>query len=233
MLKVGIKYKSDKLTHHGYNRFYDMFLVPLRNQPLKFLEIGIYRGKSLKMWNDFFTNGKIYGLDINEGYEHPKGKVYKGDQSDIRVLEVLVKEIGRCKVIIDDGSHVPEHQLLGFNYLFDKCLDYGGVYIIEDIETSYWGENNKKSELYGYNVQAGFKKKNNIVEIFKNVADIVNREFLLEKHLKTVEKSPIDIENLKYISMITFGGNCVIIKKMTQEEYKKYGNREYRFKDML
>jgi hypothetical protein len=39
-------------------------------------------------------------------------------------------------------------KLKTFNYLFNECLDYGGVYIIEDIETSYWGENNKKSEIY-------------------------------------------------------------------------------------
>lgn len=233
MFSIGIKYKTDKLTHHGYNRFYDMFLTPLRNTKLNFLEIGVDKGRSLKLWNDFFNNGKIYGLDINEGYEHPKGKVYKGDQSDIRVLEILTKEIGKCKVIIDDGSHVPEHQLLGFNYLFENCLDYGGVYIIEDIETSYWGEINKDSHLYGYHIKAGYKKKNNIVEIFKNIVDIVNREFLLQKHLDKIKKSPILFNNLKYISMITFGANCIIIKKMTSDEYEKYGNRKYRFNEML
>ena len=72
MFPIGIKYKTDKLTHHGYNRFYDMFLTPLRNVHLNFLEIGVDKGRSLKLWNDFFINGKIYGLDINEGYEHPK-----------------------------------------------------------------------------------------------------------------------------------------------------------------
>ena len=229
MFKAGITHKTDKITHHGYHRFYDMFLMPFKNEKINFLEIGVDKGRSLKTWNDFFKFAKIYGLDINEGYEHSKGKIYKGDQSDIRVLEVLVNEIGKCKIIIDDGSHVPEHQLLGFNYLFENCLDYGGVYIIEDIETSYWGEINKKSMIYGYLIKAGFKKNNNIVEIFKNVADIVNREFLLKKHIETIKKSKINFENLKYISMITFAGNCIIIKKMTIGEYNKYGNREYRY----
>ena len=229
MYKVGIQYKSDKIIYHGYNRFYDYFLVPLRNMSINVLEIGVYKGRSIKMWNDFFTNAKIYGLDIDEEYTHEKGKVIKGDQSDINVLMKLSKEIGKCMVIIDDGSHVPEHQLIGFNYLFENCLEFGGIYIIEDIETSYWGN----GELYGYTVKAGIKKKNNIVRIFKKIVDIVNREFLLEENIAIIKKSQIKFENLKYISMITFGSNCIIIKKMTLDEYERYGTRKYRFAEFL
>lgn len=229
MLKIGYQYKSDKLTFHGYNRFYDYFLIPFRNMSINVLEIGVLEGSSINMWRDFFINGKIYGLDINKEYTHEKGKVFKGDQNDINVLTKITKEIGKCMVIIDDGSHVPEHQLLGFNYLFEHCLDFGGVYIIEDIETSYW----QKGELYGYTIKSGIKKKNNIVRIFKKIVDIVNREFLLDEHIKTIKKSQIKFENLKYISMITFAYNCIIIKKMSLKEYEKYGNRKYRFAEFL
>ena len=41
MFKSGIKYKSDKLTHHGYNRFYDYFLIPIKNYKMNILEIGV------------------------------------------------------------------------------------------------------------------------------------------------------------------------------------------------
>ena len=74
----------------------------------------------------------------------------------------------------------------------------------------------------------------NIVQIFKNIVDIVNREFLTEQNkffLKEYNK--IHYNNLKYISMITFAGNCIIIKKMTEKEYKIYGNRKYRFLNNL
>ena len=229
MQKVGDNYLSDKITHHGYNRFYDYFLVPLKNDSFNFLEIGVDKGRSLKMWNEFYTNAKIYGLDINESYQHEKGEVFKGDQSDINVLIKLTKDIGKCMVILDDGSHVPEHQLLGFNYLFENCLEFGGTYIIEDIETSYW----RKGELYGYTVKAGFKKKNNIVRIFKKIVDIVNREFLTDDNYKMIKKSLIKFDNLKYISMISFGHNCIIIKKMTLNEYQKFGNRKYRMHQFL
>lgn len=229
LFKSGIKFKTDKVTHHGYDRFYDHFLVPLKGEHINIFEIGIDAGRSLKMWNDFFPNANIYGLDIGHEYKHEKGEIFKGDQSDIKVLENITNKVGKCKVVIDDGSHEPKHQLLGFNYLFVNMLDYGGVYIIEDIETSYWSN----GKLYGYDIKYGFKSKDNIVRIFKKVADIVNREFLVDKYKEKMKRSKINYDALKYISMIAFGGNCIIIKKMSKQEYNRYGNREYRFKDFL
>jgi hypothetical protein len=72
------------------------------------------------------------------------------------------------------------------------------------------------------------------VQIFKDIVDIVNREFLTEQNKAYIkEHNKIEYNNLKYISMITFAGNCIIIKKMTENEYKKYGNRKYRFEKNL
>jgi hypothetical protein len=232
MFTSGIKYKTNKITHHGYQRFYDYFLIPIKNNKMNVLEIGVDDLRSLKMWLDFFPNAYIYGIDINKkDYNYNRGTIFQGDQSKKKDLVKIVKEIGKCKFIIDDGSHVPKHQLLSFNYLFKECLEFGGIYIIEDVETSYW----KNSTLYNYPINAGYlDEKNNIVEIFKNIVDIVNREFLTEENKNFLQKyKKIDYDNLKYISMITFGGNCIIIKKMTENEYLKYGDRKYRFLDKL
>ena len=230
MLKTNKKFKSDKITHHGYERFYDYFLIPFKYKTINFFEIGVDAGRSLKLWNEFFPNANIYGMDINHSYNHEKGKIFKGDQSKKTDLKKIIKEIKVSKIIIDDGSHKPEHQLLTFNYLFKNLLEEGGIYIIEDIETSYW----RNSELYGYKINAGYNAENNIVNIFKNVVDIVNREFLLEEHIEYIKNlKKIDYDNLKYISFIMFGHNCIIIKKMTSYEYKKYGERKYRFINSL
>ena len=71
-------------------------------------------------------------------------------------------------------------------------------------------------------------------DIYTNIVDIVNREFLLEEHIEYIKKfNKIDFDNLKYISFIAFAQNCIIIKKMTQERYEKYGKRKYRFANAL
>ena len=232
MFKSGIKFKTDKVTHHGYERFYDYFLMPIKNNKMNMLEIGVDELRSLKMWLDYFPNATIYGMDIHKKeYTYNRGMIFQGDQSKKKDLKKVVKNIGKCKFIIDDGSHVPSHQLLSFNYLFKECLDFGGIYIIEDIETSYW----KNTDLYNYPINAGYlDNKNNIVEIFKNIVDIVNSEFLTDDNKVLLKKyNKIEYDNLKYISMITFGMNCIIIKKMTEKEYKLYGNRKYRFSKKL
>jgi hypothetical protein len=230
MFKHGIKYKTDKVTHHGYDRFYDYFLIPYKNTNFTLFEIGIDAGRSLRMWLDMYPQAKIYGMDINQEYMYKNGGIFKGDQSSKEDLDFAIKEIKKANIIIDDGSHKPEHQLFTFNYLFDKLLEFGGTYIIEDIETNYW----RKGELYDYNIEAGFNAKNNIVNIFKNIVDIVNREYLLPEHIEFIKNnSKIDFVNLKYISFIMFGHNCIIIKKMTHKEYEKYGNRKYRFGEYL
>ena len=226
MLKHGLMFKTDKVTHHGYDRFYDYFLLPFKQRKINFFEIGIDAGRSLKTWTSYFNNANIYGMDINKGYKHDRGEVFKGDQSKKSDLKKIIEEVGTADFIIDDGSHKPEHQLMTFNYLFKEFLNFGGIYIIEDIETSYW----KHSTLYNYRINSGYNMDNNIVKIFSNIVEIVNREFLIEEDIKMLtKKSKIDIENLKYISFIMFGQNCVIIKKMSIEEYNKYGNRKYRF----
>ena len=40
-------------------------------------------------------------------------------------------------VVVDDGSHRPEHIRETFRILF-PLLDDAGVYVIEDTQTSYW-----------------------------------------------------------------------------------------------
>ena len=93
MFKHGIKYKCDKITHHGYNRFYDYFLIPLMYKDIILFEIGIDSSRSLKMWSDMFKNAKIYGMDIDVNYTHDKGEIFKGDQSNKDDLDNIIKKI--------------------------------------------------------------------------------------------------------------------------------------------
>lgn len=141
-------FKTDKWGGHRYTPHYQHHLARLKDQPITLLEIGIggYArsgdgGGSLRMWKQFFTYGKIYGLDIEDKsfVDEPRIDTFQGDQSDPELLARIVSEIGRPDVIIDDGSHRPEHIIATFNVLFPLLAD-DGIYIVEDTQTSYWPE---------------------------------------------------------------------------------------------
>ena len=230
MYALGKIHKTDKIYHHGYYRFYEDVLNKYRKKNINFLEIGMDTGESLNLWRDYFQKANIYGLEINQEYKNDKIYVMKGNQNKINDLKKLVKITNECDVILDDGSHVPSHQLKSFNYLFENCLKKGGVYIIEDIETSYW-KREKGAKLYGYNINAGFNSKNNIVNIFQEIIPIVNREFLIQNAKNNLySNKKISDYCLDHISSITFGMNCIIIKKMSKYEKDKFGDRDYRFR---
>ena len=212
--ELGIKYGTDKITHHEYHKIYDFFLRSFYTKKGSMLEIGIESGSSLHMWLELFPNAYIYGMDIGKEYIGIRHNIIKGDQSNLDDLTRVKNTINDIFFINDDGSHVPEHQILTFNTLFPTLCE-GGVYIIEDIEVSYWASGG----LYGYPTRYGYKHPDSIVEIFKDVADSVNSEFAGKRSNR--------VHHHDKIASITFSRNCIIIVKNTQQD------REYRFKSNL
>jgi hypothetical protein len=203
---------SDKVNHHRYDRFYPLFLESLRDQEFNMLEIGVWGGGSLQLWEEYFLKAYIHGVDINyDSYEGSSERftLHKFDQSNPNDLKKIVETVPKCKFIIDDGSHHPYHQFITFIELFENLLEPGGVYIIEDIECNYW--QNPKSNIYGYEI-GHF----NTLDYFKNTLDQINSEFSNQK-------------NYLNISTVTFAHNCIIITKQTPEE-TEISNRSYRFK---
>ena len=215
MYDLGIKHGNDKITHHRYDLIYPMFLSQF-NDKIKMLEVGLGDGSggtgySRNMWKEFFPDSDIFVMDIHNEFEDEIGVVIKGDQSNLLDLERTSNLVGELDFIIDDGSHHPEHQVKTFNYFFNKNLKNGGLYIIEDIECSYWNPN---ESIYGY--ETG---NLNIVEHFSKILHDINSEFSGN-------------QNKYKISQITFGKNCIVIKKQTNLEIE-LDSREYRFKNNL
>lgn len=188
---------ADKVHTHGYDTIYPTFLEKLRDEEFNMLEIGVNEGDSMNLWAEYFPSAAIYGIDIDSAWSSDRCTTYKFDQSNPSDLKKIVEIIPKCKFIIDDGSHVPYHQLITFNELFNNLLEDGGTYIIEDIECNYW---RSTETIYGYEV--GYY---NIVDYFRKLVDKINSKFSLTK-------------NEMNISTITFGYNCIIITKKTNEQ---------------
>ena len=134
---IGIKHHTDKCSMiHNYLGKYEFFLQCFRNQPIRLLELGIFQGASLRMWQEDFPHAEIFGVDIREGcsqYEDERIHIIQTDLSNVDAV-IRLKDI-RPQIIIDDASHIVSHQLLALFTLFD-VLPSGGVYILEDLETS-------------------------------------------------------------------------------------------------
>ena len=221
LFDIGINSGTDKISHHGYHRFYSKYI---KRDIAKLLEIGIADGHSVNLWLDYCPNAYIYGMDINKEYSRERLLVLRGDQSKEQDLENIKSNVGdNLDVLIDDGSHIPEHQLLSFEKLF-PIIRAGGIYIIEDIEISYW-----KQSQYIYETRYGSEHKLNLINVFKDVLHLLNKEFINEIDLQSIRlRCTIPDFIIDTISTITFCQNCIIITKKEEYEYQ-YNNRTYRF----
>jgi hypothetical protein len=134
-------YETDKIRH-GYLDVYDAIMAPWIDKEIKLLEIGVYRGGSLKLWRDYFPRGTIVGIDRKLPQHFRLGEriqVFEGSHGDKRFLSEVANKTapGGFDIIIDDASHIGEKTKRAFWYLFDHHLKLGGLYAVEDWGTGY------------------------------------------------------------------------------------------------
>lgn len=129
---------------HKWMHYFDIYhrhLEKFRGKPVVVVEFGVQFGGSSQMWREYFgPDAVIYGVDIDprcKAWEEPGFKVFIGDQSDRSFLRQIAAEIGPIDVIIEDGGHRPEQQIATFEVMY-KRVRPGGVFLIEDLHTSYW-----------------------------------------------------------------------------------------------
>jgi len=144
-------YETDKCpSGHNYVELYETFFRPRREQTERVLEIGVFEGASVRMWEAYFPNAKIFGIDIADSsmYDTERITTFVADQSSREQLGAFLEAHGAdFDIILDDGGHSMEQQQVSFGFLFPSVKP-GGLYIIEDIHTSF-------PDLYpGYGVEA-------------------------------------------------------------------------------
>ena len=140
-----MEHKSDKETRHKYiSNLYDEKFSKIKNNNFKLLEIGVSSGKSILLWESFFKNAEIFGVDIKktEKFEFSKSvKIYNKNAYDLDFIFYLKSKYFNFDVIIDDGSHFAQDQFFFCNH-YKSLLSENGILIVEDVKV----ENIKKLE---------------------------------------------------------------------------------------
>lgn len=124
--KLAILNNTDKhkIGRHEYMSHYQTHFNTFKYKKINLLEIGVggYEradrgGCSLRMWKRYFTNGKIFSIDIYDKspQEERRIKIFKGSQIDFNFLDYVLDSIGTpINIIIDDGSHINSHVIESF-----------------------------------------------------------------------------------------------------------------------
>lgn len=170
IINCGLDHYITKWNHYLplYHRHFEKYKkMASPENKIYVLEIGVLGGGSIDLWNKYFgkDNCVIYGVDIDQRcrtLEKDNVKIIIGDQGDINFLKRLTTQIPQVDIVIDDGGHTMHQQITSFNILFDH-LRPGGVYLCEDLHTSYWPN-------YG----GGYKYPNTFIEFSKCHVDSLN-----------------------------------------------------------
>ena len=159
-----IKHGTDKEAKHKYcSAFYDNAFCDLKDKKLNILEIGIQNGSSLVLWNEYFKNSIIYGIDntnfINDRLDsYPRIKTIIQDA----YKKELTSNLPLFDIIIDDGPHTLESQIKFINNYFKK-LNKNGKLFIEDVDGKYnLNELRKEASKFTSNITSiDFRSKTN------------------------------------------------------------------------
>lgn len=142
LTELGTKYHTDKAYYHKFTRMYERYLYDKRNKIQTMVEVGVLRGASIKMWDEYLPNAKILGLDINS--EHFKEHQFSSrvnlevcDASKKVSLEAVLKKhnMESIDLFIEDGSHRVSEQVSTLDAAW-KYIKSGGIYVIEDMHTA-------------------------------------------------------------------------------------------------
>jgi hypothetical protein len=136
--KIFDKYETDKNSNfHNYTRQYNTLLNNFRDKPIKYLEIGVFNGGSIKAFRESFLNATcILGLDIDsrcKEFENIENNIFVeiGDATSSDFINSITEKYGTFDIILDDGSHTNGDVIKSFELLF-PLLNDNGLYIVED-----------------------------------------------------------------------------------------------------
>lgn len=206
-------FSSDTNVHkwHHYFDIYEKHFARFRDRPIRMLEIGVFRGGSLRMWKQYFhPESTIVGIDIDKScaaHEIADQKVFVriGSQADPNFLASVNDEFGPFDIILDDGSHKTHHQIVSFGALFREALQDGGCYMVEDMHTNYWLKHIDSPETF--------------IDVAKQLVDIIHEPYFdrKETNFRAGHEDALSSMDISYlaahVSSVAFYDSIVVIDK--------------------
>lgn len=209
-------FSADTNVHkwHHYFDIYERHFGRFRERPIRMLEIGVFRGGSLRMWKQYFhPDSTVVGIDIDQScqaHEIAEQNVYVriGSQADPNFLTEINGEFGPFDIILDDGSHKTHHQIISFGALFRPALKDGGCYMVEDTHTNYWIKHVDSPETF--------------IDLSKQMVDMLHEPYFdrTETEFRHEHPDALDKLELSYLSAnldgIAFHDSIVVFDKKSQ-----------------
>lgn len=123
--------------HAAYLEVYEKLFVPFKKQPIRLLEIGTDGGGGLRMYQNYFEQGAIVGVDISptpDGVKNqPRVAHFQQDAYTVATVKSPVFGFYPWHIIIDDGPHTIGSQEF-FVQNYPQLLTEDGIAIVEDIQ---------------------------------------------------------------------------------------------------
>jgi hypothetical protein len=195
---------NKRLIHKWMHYFeiYDRHFSRYRNQDVVICEIGVSHGGSLQMWKDYFGEKvKVFGIDIDprcKTLEEENIKIFIGSQSDREFLKEVKAQMPPIDILIDDGGHMMNQQIVSYEELFPHIKE-DGVYLCEDLHTSYCAD-----------AGGGNRRRGSFIEYSKNFIDYLNAWFSEQKSLRVNDFT-------KSVDSITYYSGVIVIEKRRKD----------------
>ena len=151
------------------------------------------------MWRAYLPHAHIYGIDLYDKTAHNERRIttFAGSQIDTAFLDSVVAKMGKIDLIVDDGKPYQRARDRNFSITYFPHLADGGLYMVEDVETSYWPPNGNLTDRNDPQTSMGF---------FKSLVDGLNYEEFRNVYEPTYYDRNTSVS-------VFFYHNLVIIKK--------------------
>lgn len=220
-------WRSHTDKHKGefpHSDLYGVLFSNFQDQAICFLEIGVNKGGSIPVWEEYFPNATLLATDIKPDCllrATERTKISLVDQFDAEAMTAYADEHGPFDVVIDDGSHYSSHQILTLETLW-PYMKPGGLFIIEDTETSYI-EEYRRAEGDGFSC----------VEYCKALVDTVNARVADRPRLYKDINTLLFKQDMIVITKREEPKRRLIFKKVPEDQGIKVSTKAQGYRDAL